>query len=158
MRAKLLKKLEGFTIIEVMIVLAIAGLIMAIVFLAIPTLQRSSRNSRRGNDASLVLSAVNDCLSNHNGRSESCQAFSDNAVSIDTTRLNLLTSVGIWPPQNPWNNVDANGGNGTGAGVWYAFKCTADGAGWNWTGNYRQFMVLYRIETAGNTIVRCIDA
>lgn len=31
---------RGFTIVEVMIVLAIAGLIMLIVFLAIPALQR----------------------------------------------------------------------------------------------------------------------
>ncbi|MDQ3065292.1 MAG: prepilin-type N-terminal cleavage/methylation domain-containing protein, partial [bacterium] len=32
---------KGFTIIEVLIVLAIAGLIMLIVFLAVPALQRN---------------------------------------------------------------------------------------------------------------------
>ena len=40
------KHRSGFTIIEIMIVLAIAGLIMLIVFLAVPALQRASRNTR----------------------------------------------------------------------------------------------------------------
>jgi prepilin-type N-terminal cleavage/methylation domain-containing protein len=40
MSKKLSKKEKGFTIIEVMIVLAIAGLIMLVVFLAVPALQR----------------------------------------------------------------------------------------------------------------------
>ena len=34
------RKSEGFTIIEVLVVLAIAGLIMVVVFLAVPALQR----------------------------------------------------------------------------------------------------------------------
>lgn len=41
------KKNSGFTIIEVMIVLAIAGLIMVIVFLAVPALQRNQRDNAR---------------------------------------------------------------------------------------------------------------
>lgn len=44
---KLGYKEDGFTIIEVMIVLAVAGLIMAIVLVAIPQLQRSQRNTSR---------------------------------------------------------------------------------------------------------------
>ena len=46
---------DGFTIIEVMIVLAIAGLILLLVFRAVPALQRSSRNNQRKHDASLLL-------------------------------------------------------------------------------------------------------
>ena len=41
---------EGFTIIEVLIVLAIAGLIMVVVFLAVPNLQKSQRNNSRKTD------------------------------------------------------------------------------------------------------------
>ena len=37
------RKESGFTIVEVMIVLAIAGLILAIVFIAVPALQRNAR-------------------------------------------------------------------------------------------------------------------
>ena len=35
---------KGFTIIEVVLVLAIAGLIFAMVFIALPALQRSQRD------------------------------------------------------------------------------------------------------------------
>lgn len=61
------KKQEGFTIIEVLIVLAIAGLIMLIVFLAVPALQRNSRNTQRTNDVANILGAVNEYMNNNNG-------------------------------------------------------------------------------------------
>lgn len=60
-------KNSGFTIIEVMIVLAIAGLIMLIVFLAVPALQRSSRNTQRKNDAAAVASAIANYIDNNGG-------------------------------------------------------------------------------------------
>jgi prepilin-type N-terminal cleavage/methylation domain-containing protein len=67
MANKLTKKSEGFTIIEVLIVLAIAGLIMLIVFLAVPALQRNSRNTQRRNDVAALLAGVNDFATNNNG-------------------------------------------------------------------------------------------
>lgn len=57
---------QGFTIIEVMIVLAIAGLIMLIVFLAVPALQRSARNTQRKTDVGRIASAATTVLSNNN--------------------------------------------------------------------------------------------
>ncbi|HJP96748.1 MAG TPA: type II secretion system protein [Candidatus Saccharimonadales bacterium] len=57
----------GFTIIEVLIVLAIAGLIMLIVFLAVPALQRNSRNTQRKNDVSALLAAVQEYINNNSG-------------------------------------------------------------------------------------------
>jgi prepilin-type N-terminal cleavage/methylation domain-containing protein len=48
----------GFTIIEVMIVLAIAGLIMLIVFLAVPALGRNARNTERRNDLGKFVAAI----------------------------------------------------------------------------------------------------
>jgi prepilin-type N-terminal cleavage/methylation domain-containing protein len=58
---------EGFTIIEVMIVLAIAALILLIVLLAVPALQRSSRNTQRKNDVSAIAAAVSNVLTDNNG-------------------------------------------------------------------------------------------
>ena len=49
---------KGFTIIEVVLVLAIAGLIFAMVFIALPALQRSRRDHSRENDASVVAAAI----------------------------------------------------------------------------------------------------
>ena len=61
------KRQEGFTIIEVLIVLAIAGLIILIVFLAVPALQRNSRNTQRKNDVAGVGGALTEYINNNNG-------------------------------------------------------------------------------------------
>lgn len=50
------KSPNGFTIIEVLIVMAIVGLILMIVFLAVPALRRTDRNSRRRRDAAFIAS------------------------------------------------------------------------------------------------------
>lgn len=61
------KKEGGFTIIEVVLVLAIAGLIFLIVFLALPALQRSQRDTQRKNDLSRFMSQLTQYQSNHQG-------------------------------------------------------------------------------------------
>ena len=63
------KNKKGFTIIEVVLVLAIAGLIFLMVFIALPALQRSQRNTQREDDLSRVLTAANDYQTNNNGKS-----------------------------------------------------------------------------------------
>lgn len=59
---------NGFTIIEVVLVLAIAGLIFLMVFLALPALQRSQRNQLYKNNLSLVIGALQNYRSNNGGR------------------------------------------------------------------------------------------
>ncbi len=61
------KDQSGFTIIEVLIVLAIAGLIMVVVFLAVPALQRSQRNQSRKTDGNNIISLLDDYVSNNGG-------------------------------------------------------------------------------------------
>lgn len=61
------KDQQGFTIIEVLIVLAIAGLIMLVVFLAVPNLQRSQRNNGRASEAARYATAITNFVSNNNG-------------------------------------------------------------------------------------------
>ena len=62
------KNKKGFTIIEVVLVLAIAGLIFLMVFIALPALQRSQRNTQRENDLSRFLTAANDFQTNNSGK------------------------------------------------------------------------------------------
>lgn len=49
---------RGFTIIEVVLVLAIAGLIFLMIFVALPALQRSQRDAERRNDVAIVAAAI----------------------------------------------------------------------------------------------------
>ncbi len=64
---KLFKREKGFTIIEVVLVLAIAGLIFLVVFLALPQLQRSRRDTQRRSDTGRILASLETYASNHNG-------------------------------------------------------------------------------------------
>jgi prepilin-type N-terminal cleavage/methylation domain-containing protein len=61
------RKEKGFTIIEVVLVLAIAGLIFLMVFIALPALQRSQRDTQRKNDLSRALTALTSYTSNNRG-------------------------------------------------------------------------------------------
>ena len=61
------QKEKGFTIIEVVLVLAIAALIFLMVFLALPALQRSQRDTQRKNDLTRVQTALGNYQSNNKG-------------------------------------------------------------------------------------------
>ena len=67
-RFKRFSQAEGFTIIEVVLVLAIAGLIFLMVFIALPALQRSQRDTRRKNDAGRLKDAIDRYKANNRGR------------------------------------------------------------------------------------------
>lgn len=61
------RKEKGFTIIEVVLVLAIAGLIFMMVFVALPSLQRNTRDTQRKDDLSRAMTAVTSFTNNNNG-------------------------------------------------------------------------------------------
>lgn len=141
------KKTEGFTIIEVLIVLAIAGLIMLIVFLAVPALQRNSRNTQRTNDASRISSAVTECLNNKNGKVASCDAFSGGEIDsyITIADNQQLTSAG---------GADVNG-----FALAFNTKCDDTGETPIGGGGARAFTIAYQIETTGSgTGNRCVGS
>ena len=62
------KAKKGFTIIEVVLVLAIAGLIFLMVFLALPNLQRSQRDTQRRDDLARLQTAITNYQSNNRGK------------------------------------------------------------------------------------------
>ena len=59
---------KGFTIIEVVLVLAIAGLIFLMVFLGLPALQRAQRDTQRKQDVAMVVTALHNWKANNRGR------------------------------------------------------------------------------------------
>lgn len=71
---------NGFTIIEVVLVLAIAGLIFLMVFIALPALQSSQRDTARKNDVSAVASAITTFGSNNRGAFPTTTALTGNGT------------------------------------------------------------------------------
>ena len=59
---------QGFTIIEVVLVLAIAGLIFLMVFVALPALQRSQKDTQRRQDYADLSAAISNYMTNNNGK------------------------------------------------------------------------------------------
>lgn len=142
------RKDSGFTIVEVMLVLGIGGLIILIVFLAVPALQRNSRNTQRNNDASLVGAAVSECLSNRNGQITACNTQPLLAAYIDTTKLRQLTTVGVAtaaPAATDFATVNVAIGR----------RCDAAGSTPQ-PGTARQVALLFNSEnSAGTAVPRC---
>ena len=99
-------KQKGFTIIEVVLVLAIAGLIFLMVFIALPALQRNQRDTARKNDASAIASAVTAFTGNNRGKkptaaqivqyasnlSENIKRGDDGAIAADAITVETPTS------------------------------------------------------------------
>jgi prepilin-type N-terminal cleavage/methylation domain-containing protein len=81
-------KTKGFTIIEVVLVLAIAGLIFLVVFLALPALQRGQRDSQRKQDLGKLMSQVTAYQSNTQGTLPNGiwnSTFKDNYLTVNST-------------------------------------------------------------------------
>ncbi len=94
MKTSLSKKSRGFTIIEVMIVLAIAGLILAVVLLAVPALQRSQRNNARQGDATHYAGIINDYISNHGGTMPTTMPSTSGETFSQLTSASIGTGTG----------------------------------------------------------------
>jgi prepilin-type N-terminal cleavage/methylation domain-containing protein len=143
---------KGFTIIEVMIVLAIAGLILLIVFLAVPALQRNSRNTQRKNDVGRVGSAATTVAANNNNvmtsiTSANVQAEAGTLSYYQSTDVTAVTALATGGTQTNDTTVDTvkvvpNG------------KCSGVNAAYA----NRQIAVLYTTEAGtGSGTKICID-
>jgi len=156
---------KGFTIIEVLIVLAIAGLILLVVFLAVPALQRNSRNSGYRNEANRLLGAVQEISANNGGNtltaSGSGTAGSDAAKVFAATNAKNLSTIAI--------EAYAAGGNTaptlstatvvTGAKCPSASPAVAAGKVTLTAGTTRQTALLYAVEdNAGAAVVQCTES
>ena len=76
-----------------MIVLAIAGLILAVVFVAVPALNRNQRNSGRNNDRAFIRTQYDQSLANAGGRVPTTIQYNPNEVNhVGAAGLEKLTS------------------------------------------------------------------
>lgn len=93
-----INKKRGFTIIEVVLVLAIAGLIFLMVFIAFPALQRAQRNTQRRNDYSMLVAAVESYMASNNGKLSNL--IKEDPHTLDGTRW--INGTGEDPNGNPY--------------------------------------------------------
>ena len=92
-KLKELRAKEGFTIIEVIIVLVIGAVIMLAVFLVVPQLQRTQRNSRAQNDVRRILTAAEQYAANNNNTYPNCGASATADKPLLTAGPNACTVI-----------------------------------------------------------------
>ena len=98
---------KGFTIIEVVLVLAIAGLIFLMVFLGLPALQRAQRDTQRKQDVAMVVTALHNWKANNRGRGYAALGNSkleENTTQDDYDRENGINKRIDSIENNPLNN------------------------------------------------------
>ena len=143
-------KQKGFTIIEVVLVLAIAALIFLMVFIALPALQRSQRDTARKNDASIVATGVTSWQGNNRSSSTfpTADQIKQYAESLSGNTSELV--IGTAPDSNG-KTYTATDGQAT---VVPQAKCNAQGSDGSVTldkGTLRQFVVITRLEGGNNS-------
>jgi type IV pilus assembly protein PilA len=156
---------KGFTIIEVMIVLAIAGLIIVIVLLAVPALQRNGRNTGIRSDANQLLGYISTFNTDNQGAVPTGVASTTGSVTVTgaagtnasngkiqsgttiTTTTIAATPVAVTPAVGALSVVLQG-------------KCpdTVSGTTVTPVASARSVAVIYAIETSTGTAAQCIGS
>ena len=150
---QLTKSKKGFTIIEVVLVLAIAGLIFLMVFVALPALQRNQRDTQRRQDYADLASNIINRTTNNNGN-----PIKTSGTSI-LTATDYVNSTGKDPQGNAYRVSAVDYASGTtytpqigsdkfNVYVLYKAKCSTSGS--PTSGGNREFIVYGYLESGGN--------
>jgi prepilin-type N-terminal cleavage/methylation domain-containing protein len=144
---RLSKKEQGFTLIEIVIVLAIAAAIMLLVFLAVSGAQKTKRDTATKSAAGQLSAQIENYLSNNGGTLAVNTALGGNYIG------NIKSGQGVAPAPT------AVGAQATlAAPIIYSgtAKCTTPNAAGNIiAGTSAQYAVSYWSESSGAAI--CID-
>ncbi len=160
----------GFTIIETLFVLAIAGLILLLVFEAIPTLTRNARNDRRKQDVADILQAVSHYQLNHSGdfpdptsnflQYSNLSFYDKTTVSyVAPTPVNGIGVYGYAAAAASPVNAPAVPLNENNVEIRDYQKCstTSPGDSTNQGAGFNDIVALYAIETRGGIDPRCTE-
>lgn len=167
---KIARKLNrGFTTIEVVLVLALAGLIFLMAFIALPQMQRSQRDAERKDDMMLFTEAVKKYMTNNRGTlpDDSSTETSWNTFIKEYIDKDYGTSAQTFgdPRDNVYYLDVKECGTGDTCGVNQSYDydntihvftkgvCQEDHAVLG--SNPREFAVVYRTESSG---VYCFDS
>jgi len=155
-----LQKQKGFTIIEVMIVLAIAGVIMMLLFLVVPTLQRNNRNTQIQNDAAALLTYIGEYSIQKNGALPAGVDEDANGAVLasdgtnDINLGNIRAGIDIEFADGAQSAYATDGSDSGKVRLVVNAKCNNpdDGAT---VAQRRSYAVQYVVESGGDDIPRC---
>jgi type II secretory pathway pseudopilin PulG len=121
----------GFTLIEIVLVLALAGLLLIIVLQAVSSAQRARRDFQRKDDLALINAAFQSYAANHQGKVPTTQAEADDVFNnyltanikdpltgsyslvfrdLDAPHSDIPDVATVYYQQGHWCNIDATRG------------------------------------------------
>jgi prepilin-type N-terminal cleavage/methylation domain-containing protein len=167
--AKPVKKSEGFTIIEVLIVLAIAGLIMVVVFMAVPALNRSGRNNALDGSVHNILTGIGNYVNNNNGNMPPVTGIeiTDNGASVtiegggstNSEKVSIDSSIVSLEATKTGAAITREDPVGTAQVILGSrARCNATASGIEGTATGRSYVVLYVAEGGDGSILKCVGA
>lgn len=156
------KDQKGFTIIEVVLVLAIAGLIFLMVFIALPALQRNQRDTQRRTDLSRVQTAIQNYQTNNRNRLPSDDELTDARTASASFITRYLTAGGDTfddPNGAPYVFKAATSGASvpatfTAGDIYFTKGATCDGESLNTGAGSGKIAFQYKLEGGG---VHCVS-
>jgi prepilin-type N-terminal cleavage/methylation domain-containing protein len=153
---------NGFTIVETLFVLAIAGIFLLIVFEAIPSLTRSSRNEERKHDVASILQAMSNYELSHSGNIPDTATFNTYLSSyyhlIVYKPSSVIVTIGSFPASaSPGGYANSTSTTSPLADKVYiynnevcdSYNATNAGAGFN------DIVALYSLESDNASIKQC---
>jgi type II secretory pathway pseudopilin PulG len=163
---RLNKQQTGLTIVEILIVLAVIGLIMVVVFLSVGNLNRSHRNAQRSQDAQTLTDHVERYILDNRGNLPTANCVgTDSTCIVHSAQLRFYDEKSSFVRYYESFSVGLKRTNPAHIGyidVVRGHQCeaapNADGRGTILSGNTRTFAVVYSIERPRNRIYsQCID-
>jgi len=141
------QKEKGFTIIEVVLVLAIAGLIFLMVFIALPALQRGQRDTQRRDDVSKFVSQLQQYATNNRGSLPSVDQMDGAGGFLNSY---MKANQGEFNDPSTGDPYTVEAGNPTTGRIQYVrgSKCNGENIGDGNQGN-RQAAVRIQLEGSG---------
>lgn len=147
---------KGFTIIEVVLVLAVAGLIFLMVFIAFPALQRAQQDTQRTDDMARVQSQLISWQSNHSNNLPSASANTidifDGSTAINDVETGEMndcsnTSKACQFIRDYMNAASTAGGNSSNSGTNLHYNTFKDPSG-----EYYSIAIFPNISKSGTDI------
>jgi prepilin-type N-terminal cleavage/methylation domain-containing protein len=141
---KLLSKKEGFTLIEIVLVLAIAGLILVVVFLAVGGANRANRDVQRTNEAGALAADIESYARNNNGTYPTTTlpaSYTNNIKDIDTNNAPVYSSADVTATTHVTDGIHYASG----------FKCNGNAMV---AGGVRNYAISYWSEQANGPICK----
>lgn len=155
MRAYQANQQRGFTIVEMMLVVAIAGLIMMTVLLSVPALTRAGHNNQRKQDAASILNAVSRYQLNNSGAFPA--SYNDIKQWADLSWYDGDHGAVTMHPTTAGDPTTRSVTDGDVMEIYNHYVCDKSGSGKAVSdgAGYRDVVALYAIETAHAYSPKC---